>query len=181
MTNKPTTCYNGLTATEGGNIMPRKKEHELEFQKRPEGIAYRRQYRDEHYARVEINIPPELRDRIYAKAAEEGISRTQLIVKALTAYMEAASESRRKEIKMKTVTFKNCEFTACTAIAVGIGDAERQNAVFVHDINDEFRNGDFVAFGYDLPEDENEAENILSDSSAQSTEQADLDTMEQDG
>lgn len=81
---------------------------------------------------------------------------------------------------MKTITINNVEYTACTAIAVSIGDTERQNAVFVHDLNDEFRNGDFVAFGYDLPEDENEAENILSDSSAQSTEQADLDTAEWD-
>lgn len=68
--------------------MPRQKKHEEGYDKSQAGIEYRRQYRDEHYARVEINIPPELRDRIYAKAAEEGISRTQLIVKALTAYME---------------------------------------------------------------------------------------------
>ncbi|MBR5367013.1 MAG: hypothetical protein IK132_12280 [Clostridia bacterium] len=81
---------------------------------------------------------------------------------------------------MKTIIFNNVEFTACTAIAVSIGDTERQNAVFVHDLNDEFRNGDFVAFGYDLPEDEDDAKNILFDNSAQSTEQEDLDTAEWD-
>lgn len=79
---------------------------------------------------------------------------------------------------MKTVTILNCEFTACTAIAASIGDSERQNAVLVHDLNDEFHNGDFVAFGYDLPEDEEDAQNILSDASAQSTDAADLDTVE---
>lgn len=79
---------------------------------------------------------------------------------------------------MKTITILNCEFTACTAIAASIGDSERQNAVLVHDLNDEFHNGDFVAFGYDLPEDEEDAQNILSDASAQSTDAADLDTVE---
>ena len=79
--------------------MPKEKKHENGYAKSPEGIAYRNQYRSEHYARMEILLPPELREKIYERAAADGISRTQLIVKALTAYMEAASESRRKEMK----------------------------------------------------------------------------------
>jgi hypothetical protein len=82
---------------------------------------------------------------------------------------------------MKTITILNCEFTACTAIAVTIGDTERQSAVFVHDLDDEFRNGDFVAFGYELPEDEEDAENILEDYSSHSTDAEDLETVITDG
>lgn len=81
---------------------------------------------------------------------------------------------------MKTITILNCEFTACTAIAASIGDTERQNAVLVHDLNDEFRDGDFIAFGYDLPEDEDDARNILEDTSAHSTDAEDLETVRAD-
>jgi len=82
---------------------------------------------------------------------------------------------------MKTITILNCEFTACTAIAVSDGDTERQNAVFVHDLNDEFRNGDFVAFGYALPEDEDDARNIFEDWSSHSSDWEDLETVIIDG
>lgn len=81
---------------------------------------------------------------------------------------------------MKTITILNCEFTACTAIAVTIGDTERHNAVLVHDLDDEFRNGDFVAFGYEIPEDEDDARNILEDTSAHSTDAEDLETVRAD-
>jgi hypothetical protein len=107
LTSEKTSCYNGMEETERRNTMPREKKHENGYAKSPEGVAYRNQYRGEHYSRMEILIPPELRTKIEERAAEEGISRTQLIVKALTAYMEAASESRRKEIKMKTITLLN--------------------------------------------------------------------------
>lgn len=82
--------------------MPREKKHENGYNNSQEGIAYRNKYRKEHYATITANFTPEFRDKVDERAAAEGISRTQLIVKALTAYMEAASESRRKEIKMKT-------------------------------------------------------------------------------
>lgn len=49
------------------------------------------------------------------------------------------------------------EFTACTAIAASIGDTTRQDAVFVHDTEDECGNGDCVVFGVSLPESEEEA------------------------
>ena len=85
MTTAPTPCYNGMEAIERRLAMPENKTPE---ERRQERFLYLRNYRSEHYARVEINIPPELRDAIYERAAAEGISRTQLIVKALTAYME---------------------------------------------------------------------------------------------
>lgn len=81
---------------------------------------------------------------------------------------------------MKTITILNCEFIACTAIAASIGDTERQTAVLVHDLNDEFRNGDFIAFGYDFPEDEEDARNILEDTSSHSTDAEDLETVRVD-
>lgn len=55
------------------------------------------------------------------------------------------------------------EFTNCTAIAASIGDTKRQNAVFIHDLEDEFRNGDGVIFGVLLPENANEAKYILEE------------------
>lgn len=67
--------------------MPKKK-YEEGYDKSPAGIAYRNQYRNEHYARVEINISPELRDRIFEQAKKEGLSRTQLITKAFTEYLD---------------------------------------------------------------------------------------------
>lgn len=82
---------------------------------------------------------------------------------------------------MKTITLLNCEFTSCTAIAATIGDTERQNAVLVHDLDDEFHNGDFVAYGWELPEDEDDARNILEDYSSHSTDAADLETVLIDG
>lgn len=79
---------------------------------------------------------------------------------------------------MKTITILNCEFTACTAIAATIGDTERQTAVLVHDLKDEFHDGDFIAFGYNLPEDEEDAQNIIDDFSSHSTDAEDLKTVE---
>ena len=73
--------------------MPEEKKTTAE--RRRERFQYLRQYRNDHYARIEINIPPELRDKIYERAAEEGISRTQLIVKALTEYMEKDGEGEQ--------------------------------------------------------------------------------------
>lgn len=54
-------------------------------------------------------------------------------------------------------------FTACTAIAASIGDTARQKAVFVHDLEDEFGNGDGVIFGVEVPENEKEAMSILEE------------------
>ena len=53
------------------------------------------------------------------------------------------------------------EFTACTAIAEG--DTERQQAVLVHDVGDEFRDGDGVIFGVDLPDNADSANALLQE------------------
>lgn len=54
-------------------------------------------------------------------------------------------------------------FTTCTAIAASIGENIRQDALFVHDFEDEFGNGDCVIFGVDLPETEDEAAAVLAE------------------
>lgn len=82
--------------------MPRKKKHENGYNKSPEGIAYRGEYRRNHYATITLDVPPEFKESLDSAAKERGLSRTKLVIEAVTAYMEAASESRRKEIKMKT-------------------------------------------------------------------------------
>ena len=55
------------------------------------------------------------------------------------------------------------EFISCTAIAKSIGDTIRNKAVFVHDLEDEFSNGDGVIFNVDVPEDVKEAISILQE------------------
>ena len=68
--------------------MPEEKKRNRPYDRSQVGMAYRNQYRDEHYSRMEIIISPELRTQIEERAKAENLSRTQLIVKALTAYME---------------------------------------------------------------------------------------------
>ena len=77
---------------------------------------------------------------------------------------------------MKKV-YNGYEFSECTAIALEAGDTTRQNAIFCHKIDDEFRDGDCVIFGYSLPADEEDAENILSDYSAHSSDYETLATV----
>ena len=77
---------------------------------------------------------------------------------------------------MKKV-YKEYEFSECTAIALESGDNTRQNAIFCHKIGDDFCDGDFVAFGYSLPEDEDDAETIICDYSAQSSDYETLGTV----
>lgn len=60
-----------------------------------------------------------------------------------------------------TVNGHKVEFAACTAIPASIGESERQDAVFVHDCEDEFGNGDGVIFDVDLPETEDEANSLM--------------------
>lgn len=77
---------------------------------------------------------------------------------------------------MKKV-YNGYEFSECTAIALESGDNTRQKAIFCHKIGDEFRDGDCVIFGYALPTDEAEAETIISDYSAQSSDYETLGTV----
>lgn len=67
--------------------MPDDKKRTRNYDKSPEGIAYRNKYRKEHYANISISIPFALRGLIDEKAQEEGISRTQLIIDAVADYL----------------------------------------------------------------------------------------------
>lgn len=60
-----------------------------------------------------------------------------------------------------TINEKNVEFTSCTAISTG--DTVRQTAVLVHDLDDEFHDGDGVIFGVDVPECVEDAVSIMED------------------
>lgn len=53
------------------------------------------------------------------------------------------------------------EFTECTAIAASVDDTVRRKALFVHDRDDEFGDGDGVIFDVDLPETESEAKSLM--------------------
>lgn len=77
-----------------------------------------------------------------------------------------------------TIKGKGYQFSECTAIALESGDYSRQKAVFCHMIDDEFRDGDIVIFGYELPTVEAEAENMLNDYSAHSSDYETLKTVE---
>ena len=54
------------------------------------------------------------------------------------------------------------EITTCTAIAVEIDSTTRENALLVHDLEDEFRDGDSIYFE-NMPSDDEEAASMLAD------------------
>ena len=56
-----------------------------------------------------------------------------------------------------------------TAIALDSDFTERQDALFIHKTDDENGDGDMVAFGYDMPEDESDLRNIFEDSASWTT------------
>lgn len=58
---------------------------------------------------------------------------------------------------------REVEFTSCSAIAASIGDTVRQKAVFVHDVEDEFGDGDGVIFDVQVPKDAESAASILEE------------------
>lgn len=64
--------------------------------------------------------------------------------------------------KVFNVYGHDVEFTTCTAIAVGV-DENRQSALFIHDLTDEFGNGDGVVFYDMMPTDNEEAAMLLDD------------------
>lgn len=51
---------------------------------------------------------------------------------------------------MKKIIDNRYELTTCTAIAVTAGDTTRQDALYFHDREDEFHDGDSVVFGYNI-------------------------------
>lgn len=71
----------------------------------------------------------------------------------------------------------NIEITRCKAAAISAGDTTLQDALFIHDLNDDFHDGDAVVFGYDMPEDAADLKNIFGDPSAISRDSEDLSTI----
>lgn len=87
-----------------------------------------------------------------------------------------AFRGERKNTMKKIIN--GYEFCECTAIAVGI-DNDRQKALFVHKLDDEFRDGDAVVFGgYGLPEDADDASAIFEDYSVLDFSEESLATVE---
>lgn len=64
--------------------------------------------------------------------------------------------------KTFTINGKEVEFTDCTAISCDFPEAGRQRGVYVHDLDDEFCDGNGVIFNdFTCPEDADEAEAML--------------------
>lgn len=68
----------------------------------------------------------------------------------------------------KTFTIGGTEYTVCdcTAICKDLGESERRKAIFVCSISESGEKSEFVVFGYDMPEDEDEFLKMCEDSSA---------------
>lgn len=58
------------------------------YDKSPEGIAYRRQYNKDHYAHIGLYLAPELKARLDRYSAENGISKNQIASDAITEYLD---------------------------------------------------------------------------------------------
>lgn len=78
---------------------------------------------------------------------------------------------------MKSVIISGYEFKECKAVAIEAGDADAQNALFCHKLDDEFCDGDCVIFGYELPESVEDVETIMNDFSAHETDCETLNTV----
>lgn len=64
--------------------------------------------------------------------------------------------------KTFTINGKEVEFADCTAISRDFPEDGRQRCVHVHELDDEFRDGDGVIFnGCTCPEDADEAESMI--------------------
>lgn len=67
--------------------MPEEKKRSRNYDKSPEGIAYRNKYANEHYDRLNIAIRKGLKAEIDRHAHEAGISISAYVTNALDAYM----------------------------------------------------------------------------------------------
>ena len=56
---------------------------------------------------------------------------------------------------------RKVEFTECTAISSDYPEDGRRSCIMIHDVADEFCDGDGVIFNCDLPEDAEDAETLL--------------------
>ena len=63
-------------------------ERKRAWDKTPEAQAYRNQYAAEHYDRVTLALPAGYREKLDRAAADAGISRTALIVRAIDGYLK---------------------------------------------------------------------------------------------
>lgn len=79
-----------------------------------------------------------------------------------------------------TKTFNNTEFTTCTATFTTAGYTEPEAAILVHDLVDEFHNGDTLVWSCQMPENEQDAADILdriAENDECSSDSADLATI----
>lgn len=65
-----------------------KKPRSRTYDKSPAGVAARRKYNEEHYARLNLYVSPELKDRLDQYCESHGISKNALINDMLTAYLD---------------------------------------------------------------------------------------------
>ena len=59
--------------------------------------------------------------------------------------------------KIFNINGSEVEFTTCTAISADFPEDGRRDAIYVHELRDEFRNGDGVLFGESFPESDDDA------------------------
>ena len=72
---------------------------------------------------------------------------------------------------------RKAEFTECTAISCDYPEDVRRSCLKIHDVADEFCDGDGVIFDCDLPEDAEDAETLLINEYLD-TDYETLDTVE---
>lgn len=80
---------------------------------------------------------------------------------------------------MKTFNINNTEYiiTACTAIALNAGDTERQDALLVTSTASGEKS-EFVVFGYAMPDDADEFQEMADDYNAWESDYETLATVE---
>ena len=77
---------------------------------------------------------------------------------------KATGQEEMKMTKIYTINGSEVKFTTCTAISSDFPEDGRLDAIYVHEIRDEHREGDGVLFGADFPEDDDDAEILLTNS-----------------
>lgn len=65
-----------------------KKPRSRTYDKSPAGIAARRKYNEEHYARLNLYVSPDLKDRLDKYCESHGVSKNALVNDLLTSYLD---------------------------------------------------------------------------------------------
>lgn len=73
--------------------------------------------------------------------------------------------------------FGSMEIMECEAIALEAGDTEPQKALFVHYTDEQPGDADWVVFGFEMPEDEDDVKNMQADTMAWSADWETLETV----